>query len=238
MSEASEGKDQQYKELSPQQQNVELNKLYQSLPEYVGDDEYTSRLFKNSKLLEQVIMDRRSDNWMLGQPDYTPEDVLDQIKKNYEETIQTRDNSESKRELTSNLRSYLSCCHGTDPFKEYLISEFAQLCINGIDRKNPGDDWVFIKLEIDNPESGGIFDDKNIQTLERITYNHAFFKILSLHSLAEQAEVVSEMLRRAKKLIGDETETPSLDQFIKRDRTMLKDWKQQYQDKYGVSPNE
>lgn len=238
MSEASEGKDQQYKELSPQQRNVELSKLYQSLPEPAGEDEYKDKLFKSAKLLEQSIMDGRGKNWMLNNPDYTSDVTLDQIRKKVDEIMETRENSESKRELVNNLRSLLVHCSGTNAFKEYLISEFSTLYIYGIDKENPGEEWVFRKLQIDSPESAGIFDEKNIQTLEKIAYNHVYFNILSSHSLAEQAEAVTEMLQRAKKLIGDETESPSFDQFIKRDRTMLKGWRQQYQDKYGTSLND
>lgn len=237
MSEASEGKDQQYKELSPQQRNVELNKFYQSLPEPIGEEEYINKLFKSAKLSEQSVMDGRGKNWILNHPDYTSDAMLDQIRKKLDETIETRESSESKRELVNRLRLLLIHCSSTDAFKEYLIAEFSTLYIYGLDKENPGDEWVFRKLQIDSPESGGIFDEKNIQTLERIAYNHAYFNTLSVHSSAEQAEAVTETLQRAKKLIGDETEFPSFDHLIKRDRTMLKDWRQQYQDKYGNSPN-
>ncbi len=237
MSEAPEGKDQQYKELSSLQRNVELNKLYQSLPEPVGEEEYSDKLFKSTKLLEQSVMDGRGENWMLNHPDYTSDAMLDQIRKKLDETIETRESSESKRELAKSLRSLLVHCSGTDAFKEYLIAEFSTLYIYGIDKENPGEEWVFRKLQIDNPESAGILDEKNIQTLEKIAYNHVYFKTLSQHSLLEQAEAVTEMLQRAKKLIGDGTEAPSFDHLIKRDRTMLNDWRQQYQDRYGNSPN-
>lgn len=144
-------------------------------------------------------MDGRGKNWMLNNPDYTSDVTLDQIRKKVDEIMETRENSESKRELVNNLRSLLVHCSGTNAFKEYLISEFSTLYIYGIDKENPGEEWVFRKLQIDSPESAGIFDEKNIQTLEKIAYNHVYFNILSSHSLAEQAEAVTEMLQRAKK---------------------------------------
>lgn len=237
MSEAFEGKDRQYKELSPQQRNVELNKLYQSLPEPAGEEEYKDKLYKSAKLLEQSVMDGRGKNWMLSHPDYTPDAELDQIRKKVDETIKARENSESKRKLVSKLRSLLVHCSGTDAFKKYLIAEFSGIYDYGIDKDNPGDEWVFRKLQIDSPASAGIFDEKNIQTLEGVAYGHVYFNILSFHSLGEQAEAVTETLQRVKKLIGDETELPSFDRLIKRDRTMFNEWRQQYQDKYSVLPN-
>lgn len=238
MPEASEGKDQHYKELSPQQRNLELDKLYQSLPEPIGEEEYRDKLFKSTKLLEESFMDGRGRSWMLNHPDYTSDTMLDQIRKKLDETIETRGSSESKRELMNRLKYLLLVhCSGTDAFKEYLIAEFSALYIYGLDKENPGDEWIFRKLQVDNSESAGIFDERNIKKLERIAYNHVYFKTLSLHSSVEQAEAVTEILQRAKKLIGDETASPSFEVLIKRDRAMLKEWRQQYQDKYDSSPS-
>ncbi|MEK7517552.1 MAG: hypothetical protein AAB583_03300 [Patescibacteria group bacterium] len=239
MTEFSQGEEQQYKELSPQQRNAELSKFYQFLPGPIAEKkEYDNKLIKSTKLLEQSIIDGRSNNWLRNHPDYTSDEQLDQIKKRAEEIVQTRENSESRRELTNRLRSLLMYYNGTNAFKEYLIAEFDTLYISGIDKDNPGDEWVFRKLEIDNRESGGIFDEKNTQRLERTAYNHVYFNMLSSHSRLEQVEAVSATLQRVMKLIGDEREVPSFDDFIRRDRDMLRNWRQEYQDKYGVLPND
>lgn len=237
MSEAPQGLEQQYKELTPQQRNGELNKLYQSLPEPSGEKEYQVKLFKNCDLSKQFIMDMKGMDWMLNHPDYTPDEELDQIKKKFEETERVRSESVSKKDLMLRFTSLLAHCDGTDMFKKYLTEEFSSMYDSGINKEDLGDERVFRKLQVDNSESGGIFDENGIQALEQIAFSHFFHSTMEIRSSGEQMEAVFELVQRVKKLIGDKEESSPFGDLIESDNAMLREWRKQYQDRYGALPN-
>ena len=237
MSEAPQGIEQQYKELIPQQRNGELNKLYQSLPEPSGEEEeYIAKLFKNCKLSDQSILDMKGMDWMVNHPDYTPDEELDQIKKKFEETERVRSESVSKKDLMLGFTSLLAHCDGTDAFKKYLTEEFSNMYDSGINKEDLGDERVFRKLQVDNSESGGIFDENGVQALEQIAFSHFFHSTMEMRSLVEQMEGVFELMQRVKKLIGDKEESFPFGDLIERNNAMLREWRGQYQDRYGLFP--
>ena len=237
MAEAPLGID-QYKELTPQQRNLEFNKIYESLPGTIpAHEEYINRLLRNMELWDQAVINRKTDS-VLNHPDYLPDSELKRLKQEYEDAEESRSQSDQKKELLKNLTSLLGYCTGTNAFKEDLIEVFGFLYDRGVDRSRP-EYTVFevLRLEqLNNPGSGGIFGS-SIEMLEEAVLNHTYLSKLRNHSALEQVEGTRETVNNVSELIGFEKTTDSFEKFIERDNLRIKNWREQFKDKYGRLPN-
>lgn len=240
MSEAPLGID-RYRELTPQQRHVEFNKIYESIPGTISArEEYLNKLEKNVKLRTQAYVDKKGMDWFLNHPDHTSDSELKRLNKENEDVKQSRSQSDQKKELLGSLTSLLDYCSGTNVFKEHLIKMFGFLFDRGVDRSQP-EDTVFeiLKLEqLNNPGSGGIFDDDNIEMLEKSAFKHAYLSNSNSNSMLDQLGGTRETLNDISESIGlEEKITVSFGEFITRDNSMIKNWRQQFKDRYRKLPN-
>lgn len=237
MAEAPSGID-QYQELTPQQRNLEFNKIYESLPGTIpAYEEHQNRFLRNMKLWDQEMLNRKTDS-VSNHPDYAPDSELKRLEKEAEDIEQSRSQSDQKKELLKNLTSLLGYCNGTNAFKEDLIEMLGFLYDRGVDRSRP-EYTVFevLRLEqLNNPGSGGIFGT-SIEMLEEAALNHTYLRTFETHSGLEQAEGTRETVNDISELMGFEKTTDSFERFIERDNLKIKNWREQFKDKYGRLPN-
>jgi hypothetical protein len=237
MAEAPSGID-QYKELTPQERNLEFNRIYRSLPGTVhAHEEHINRLLRNMELWDHAVVNGETDS-VSNHRDYTPDSELKRLKQEHEDIEESRSQSDQKKELLKNLTSLLDYCAGTNAFKENLIEMFGFLYDRGIDRSRP-EYTVFeiLRLEqLNNPGSGGIFDT-SVEILEEAALNHTYLNTLRSHSVLEQVEGTRETVNDISELMGFEKTTDSFQEFIQRDNVKIKNWREQFKDRYGRLPN-
>ena len=237
MAEAPLGID-QYKELTLQQRNLEFNKIYESLPGTIpAHAEHKNRFLRNMELWDQAVVNRKTDS-VSNHPDYTPDSELKRLKQEDEDVEKSRSQSDQKKELLKNLTSLLGYCTGTNALKEDLIEMLGFLYDRGVDRSRP-EYTVFeiLRLEqLNNPGSGGIFGT-SIEMLEEAALNHTYLSTFRVHSVLEQVEGTRETVSDISELMGFEKTTDPFGEFIERDNLKIKNWREQFKDKYGRLPN-
>lgn len=154
--------------------------------------------------------------------------------------VEARSQSKHKKNIKSSLESLLAYCSGTNAFKKILINKFSGVYDFGVDPKY-SENSVFetLKLEqLNNPESGGIFDDDHIEALEEVAYSHLYLKNAQLNSFFEQGQaavdntIASLEAKRQEKVPG-----VRLNDFTDRQNVMFRNWKQEFENRYGRLPN-
>jgi hypothetical protein len=177
--------EQRYSEMSPREQNVEMMRIFDFLPDF----DATFRPHQNMNLLEK-------------QAEY----------ERINELIDQRVNSQLKKDLFVRLKSLLSFSFVTGSFQLDILDKFDKDFDEGITSSSTivgdkifssGAEFYSRLFHWDNPEDGGIFG-KNAKEIDRKAYKNAVWFSLSSMRIAEKMGLSQEEIEKMRKEAEEE----------------------------------
>ena len=224
-----------YSQMSPQELNSQLRCLWEQFPPY----------FLNEFPVEIV---QTSEN---------PADVVSKMKRTWQAVSDRRSRSEHKKAVMDYLKELtglsLLTAAGKQVALKLLEEEYdvgrANKVENSEDKERHGltiipvNPIIEILFDLDNPESGGIFDQESVRVIEQTLYRRVVYNRFRIRSLIEG------LAKRGMVMFGGRknSEEEALRYWEKQQQLlderyggnfgeMLANWRREFIEKYGDEP--
>lgn len=215
-----------YERMTPIERNMELKGLFAQLPDF-------------------------NAIWGVGANEELTGSELEATVEKIESGIEKRKNSEIRKILLARLKLLLVFSHTTQSFRDYLASEFDEMTTKGMEREplspplTTEAEYFTHTFKWDKPESGGIFDPKDAESIEKEYYGHAVYLLgfegwveerLVQEGMGVKVEEIARELSEPFDKSEDDVAAEATVRDIMRRRKLVKDWRSEYIELHGDEP--